>query len=105
MIPFEEEFKKMFLMGIGAVATTFEKSQEMINRMVSKGELTVEQSKVLNEELKHHYQSGKGQSADVSPQGPATKQPDLLSQVDQLSPGELAALKEKIAKREEHAKD
>ncbi|MFQ9971832.1 aspartyl beta-hydroxylase [Coprobacillus cateniformis] len=40
--------------GIGAVAVTAEKSKEVVEQLVKKGELTVEQGKVLNEELKHN---------------------------------------------------
>ena len=49
-----ENIKKILLAGIGAVATTTEKSKELLDEMVKKGELTVEQGKVLNEELKHN---------------------------------------------------
>ncbi len=45
--------KKIVLAGIGATAVTVEKSQEILKDLVDKGELTVEQGKVLNEELKH----------------------------------------------------
>lgn len=48
-----ENMKKLLLAGIGAVAVTAEKSKELLDEMVKKGELTVEQGKVLNEELKH----------------------------------------------------
>lgn len=43
--------KKAFLIGVGAVATGFEKSQELVEELVSKGELTLEQGKALNAEL------------------------------------------------------
>ena len=49
-----ESMKKIVLAGIGAVATTAEKSKEVLDDLVKKGELTVEQGKVLNEELKHN---------------------------------------------------
>lgn len=43
--------KKIILAGIGAAAATGEKSQEILADLVKKGELTVEQSKILNKEL------------------------------------------------------
>lgn len=49
-----EELKKVLLAGIGAVALSAEKSKELVEQFVKKGELTVEQGKVLNEELKHN---------------------------------------------------
>lgn len=45
--------KKLLLAGVGAVATTADKSQEIFNDLVKKGELTVDQGKQLNQELKH----------------------------------------------------
>lgn len=54
MSSFNEDLKKVLLAGIGAVAVTAEKSKEVVEQLVKKGELTVEQGKVLNEELKHN---------------------------------------------------
>lgn len=44
--------RKVFLAGVGALATTVEKGQEIVDELVKKGELTVEQGKTLNTELK-----------------------------------------------------
>ena len=49
-----DNLKKVILAGIGAVATTAEKSKDVLDDMVKKGDLTVEQGKVLNQELKHN---------------------------------------------------
>ena len=46
-------FKDIFLAGVGALAIGAEKSKDLIDQLISKGELTVEQGKELNEELKH----------------------------------------------------
>ncbi len=46
-----EGVRKVFLAGVGAVALTAERSQAIIDDLVSKGELTVEQGKALNTEL------------------------------------------------------
>ena len=43
--------RKLFLLGVGAVATSAEKGQEVVDELVEKGELTVKQGKALNEEL------------------------------------------------------
>lgn len=50
---FGEELRKVVLAGIGATAMSIEKSREMIDELVQKGELTVELGKSMNEELKH----------------------------------------------------
>lgn len=47
-----ETARKIFLVGVGAVAATAEKSTQVVDDLVKKGELTVEQGKTLNEELK-----------------------------------------------------
>ena len=54
MNSFSEDLKKVLLAGLGAVAVTAEKSKEVVEQLVKKGELTVEQGKILNEELKHN---------------------------------------------------
>ena len=51
---FGEDLRKLVLAGLGAGAVTAEKSKDVVDQLVKKGELTVEQGKVLNEELKHN---------------------------------------------------
>ena len=63
---FGENVKKILLAGIGAVAATTEKSKEILDEMVKKGELTVEQGKVLNEELKHNIKKTVKERVNVS---------------------------------------
>ncbi|NEG69854.1 phasin family protein [Bifidobacterium choloepi] len=48
-----EGLHKVFLAGVGALATSAEKGREIIDDLVKKGELTVEQGKQLNSELQH----------------------------------------------------
>ena len=48
-----EGLRKVMLAGIGALATTYEKGSEIVDELVKKGELTVEQGKALNTELRH----------------------------------------------------
>ena len=45
-------FKNIFLAGIGALAYTGEKGKEIIDQLVEKGEITLDQGRELNEELK-----------------------------------------------------
>lgn len=47
--------RKIFLAGVGAVALGAEKSQEVVSDLVKKGELTVEQGKAVNEELRQKF--------------------------------------------------
>lgn len=46
-----DSIRKVFLAGVGAVATGAEKTGEVIEEFVKKGELTVSQGKDLNAEL------------------------------------------------------
>lgn len=94
-----DDFKKIILAGIGAIATTAEKSSEMLDEMVKKGELTVEQGKILNQELKHNIQAAMASKK-------ADKTDDIYAWVKSLTPEQLAAMKEFINKpSEEPAKE
>ena len=93
-----ENLKKVMLAGVGAVAVTAEKSKELLNEMVKKGELTVEQGKVLNEELKHNIRQTMKEKVNVSlkPNSPE----ELQEMIGKMTPEQLADLKEAIAKME-----
>ena len=84
---FSDDLKKIFLAGVGAVAMTTEKSKEMIDQLLTKGELTVEQGKILNEELKHTISEKLKTPADVK---------SMEKDLEKLSPEDLANLKAKI---------
>lgn len=47
-------FRKFALAAIGAGAITYEKTSEIVGDLVKKGEITVEQGKAMNQELKHN---------------------------------------------------
>ena len=84
--------KKVLLAGIGAVAVTGEKSKELLDEMVKKGELTVEQGKALNEELKHNIKS----NVKVK-----TSSPEELDELlDKMTPEQMALLKQRIDEME-----
>lgn len=93
-----ENLKKVMLAGVGAVAVTAEKSKELLDEMVKKGELTVEQGKVLNEELKHNIRQTMKEKVNVSlkPNSPE----ELQGMIGKMTPEQLADLKEAIAKME-----
>ena len=87
-----DSMKKILLAGIGAAATTAEKSKEILEEIKKKGELTVEQGKVLNEELKHNVK----QTFKKDEQDPA----DVLKG---MTPEQIEALKAAIANMEAKA--
>lgn len=86
-----EELKKILLAGIGAAAATAEKSKEVVDQLVKKGELTVEQGKVLNEELKHNIKDKLRTPADAE---------EISKDLEKVSKDDLAKLKAKIEELE-----
>lgn len=114
MEKFSDNIKKVILAGIGAVAVTAEKSKDLLDEMVEKGELTVEQGKVLNEELKHNIKqtvkentkpdAKSGEKSDAAPKKDEMNVEEIL---DRLTPEQIEMLKAQILKREaaEDSKD
>ena len=98
-----DNIKKELLAGIGAVAVTGEKSKELLDEMVKKGELTVEQGKVLNEELKHNIKKTMKDKVNVSVK--ATSPEDLDMLLDEMSPEQIQLLKERILAKEENKEE
>jgi len=96
--------KKVLLAGIGAIAVTGEKSQEVIESLVKKGEITVEQGKVLNQELKRNIKSkvddakdtvkNKKKEADANYDGKDIS--DILKDMSAEQIAQLKALLERI---------
>lgn len=98
-----EGIKKILLAGIGTAAVTAEKSKEVLNELVKKGELTVEQGKVLNQELKHNIKESVKKNVNVTLK---PSNPDELKDVlGKMTPDQLAALKEQISKMQEKDMD
>ena len=93
-----EGLKKILLVGIGTAAVTAEKSKEILDELVRKGELTVEQGKVLNQELKHNIKSTVKNAADSVKENAARKneQEELKATISKLTPEQLAAVKAQI---------
>ena len=91
-----EGIKKILLAGIGTAAVTAEKSKEVLDELVKKGELTVEQGKVLNQELKHNIKESVKKNVNVTLK---PSNPDELKEVlGKMTPDQLAALKAGYAK-------
>lgn len=92
-----EDMKKIVLLGVGAAALTAEKSKDLIEELVKKGELSIEQGKVLNEELKHHIQT---KVSDAKDEVSRTRMNLLQDQIKRLSPEEIEQLKTVIKEQE-----
>ena len=87
--------KKILLVGIGAAATTVEKSQQIIDELVKKGEITVEQGKELNKELRHNVKKTlEARKLDASA---------VEERLSKMGKDDLELLKKKIKEVEEKA--
>ena len=92
---FTNGMKKAFLASVGAAATTAEVTKDILEKMIEKGERTVEHGKVLNQELKHNAKQKVKEHVSIQ----VTKKYDKAFEcVDEMSPEDLALLKERIAK-------
>lgn len=94
MLDLSENLRKLILAGVGVAAVTKEKGADVLNELVKKGELTIEQGKVLNEELKHNIKDAIRENVTI------VTPDDVISAVDSLSDEQLEALKAHIAARE-----
>ena len=94
-----EGLRKLILAGIGAVAATKEKSEGILDELVKKGELTVEQGKALNQELKHNLKETVKDKVNVSvkPSSPE----ELGELLEKMTPEQLDQLKAQLRKMEE----
>lgn len=89
--------EKIILAGIGAMAATAEMSKEMLDELVTKGELTVEQGKTIGEELKH---SIKTTLNDAGKPAREFAVGNVIENLDKLTPDELAGIRAKLQELE-----
>lgn len=85
--------KKIFLAGVGAVATTGEAAKNLIDNLVEKGELTVEQGKALNEEMRKNAKEKLNKHVTVNV---VHEFKDVFSAIDKMSKEELDELKQRL---------
>ena len=91
MVDFGEGLKNIFLAGIGVMAYTGEKGKEIVDQLVEKGEITLDQGRELNEELRR--------KADDATKG--VRESALETAMKAMSPKERDAF---VAKAAEFAK-
>lgn len=96
-----EGLRKLILAGVGAAAATKEKSEVFFQELVRKGELTVEQGRVLNEELKHNLREAIRENVTVNV---LDMSEDIMSSVKDMDDEQLEALKQCIRDAEQARK-
>jgi len=87
---------RIILAGVGALGYTTEKSKELFEQLVQKGELTVEQAKNINEELKHNKETQAGQASAGAKSSQEPAYADILQKLETLSSEEIALLRTKL---------
>ena len=105
--------RKLILAGIGAAAIAKEKGGEVLELLSKRGEVTVEQGRVLNEELKRNLKENVRENVETVKQSVKDNvrvhviypEDDLMNAVDGMDEEQLAALKERIAAREQAAEE
>lgn len=98
---FGDELKKIVLAGIGAVAASAEKSKEVVDELIKKGEVTVEQGKILNEELKRKINEKTKESKEDNKEEKSDKVSEVLDELSKMSAEELEKIKAKLQENEE----
>ena len=91
-----DTLKKILLAGVGTIATTAEKSSEIVEELIKKGEITVEQGKILNKELSQNVKD----TLSPSKARAEKKMADFNEMVKGLEADQLASLKAAIADME-----
>ena len=87
-----DDLKKAFLFGVGAIAKTSEKSKKLIDELIERGAITVEQGKTLNDNLQEKIiEKEKELNSDLISQ---------IKDMKNLSDEDIKILKEKIAEVE-----
>lgn len=110
-----ESIKKLLLAGVGAAVTTAEKSKDILDDLVEKGALTVEQGKIINEELKHNIKetvrehtasaqkaAALGETADEKANTVAKE--DVLNIIGKMTLEELSVLRQQLKAVEDSKK-
>ena len=76
----EDLLKKVFFAGVGTMALTYEKANDLVNDLVKKGSITVQQGKQLNEELKRVVNDNKSSTQNI-----AESETNIKSYLDSLN--------------------
>ena len=92
----EDMLKKVFLAGIGTLALTYEKANEMVGTLVDKGKITMEQGKELNEELKRVINNKEATKNDKSDLKEVLKELNLVTKED------ISSLEQRISDLEKN---
>jgi len=89
--------ERVLLAGVGAITKTAETAGDLFEELVTKGALSVEQGKALNEELKHKV---KEKATETSQKVQSTVVSGFVKNMHKLTPEELKEIRAKIDEME-----
>lgn len=95
-----DELKKIFLVGIGSAAYTYDKAAELVDELVEKGKLTIDEGKELSQELRANLMDKTKEATEKYK--PLTKDDmkELLSGMNLATKDEIEELKKRLDKLE-----
>ncbi|WMJ80045.1 hypothetical protein RBU49_14550 [Clostridium sp. MB40-C1] len=96
-----DEIKNIILAGIGSAAYTYEKGAKLVDEMVAKGKLTIDEGKELSQELKRNFKEKAEET--TSKIKPLTKEEmrELLTEMNFATKDEIEEIKARLSKLEE----
>lgn len=91
------EFRNLLLAGLGSAAYTYEKAAKLVDDMVTKGKLTIDEGKELSEELKRNLKD------KVEEVKPLTKEDlvSILTQMNFVTKDDLKNIEQRLSTLEE----
>jgi len=99
--------KKLLMAGLGSMAYTYEKGAEIVEELIKKGELTINQGKELNQELKRRTSGDRAENRGKAEQ--VTEEHDgvvwdmlrdVLSGMDIVTKEDIKNLEERVKRLE-----
>jgi len=96
-----DDLKNILLAGLGAAAYTYEKSKKVVDDMVEKGKLTLEEGKELSEELKRNMKEKESKYIPVT----KDEMISLFKEMNFATKDDLQDIKIRLAKLEQEKQD
>ena len=85
--------EKVILAGIDAITKTAENAGDLLDELIKKGALTVEQGKTINEELKHEIKESVNGAVRAVQSSAVSK---FVENMDKFSPEDIAKIRVKV---------
>ncbi|MCY6485857.1 phasin family protein [Clostridium aestuarii] len=99
-----DEIKNIFLAGIGSAAYTYEKASKLVDELVAKGKLTIDEGKDISQELRRNFKDKAKETSDKII--PLTKEDmkELLAEMNFVTRNELDEIENRLLKLENNQK-